>query len=186
MSKTGSAQTLDHEAGRPSPESGRTPPMEKLSWSLFDEKAGPFGGMAALGSQSAWEAQMECVLKVLILSYHTNDQDIYNYVKANPLQQAQPTPSNDSTGSMTLKPGLGLTRSASIMSQLSQLSDNGSAKPRKLNGRDWLGRSKSQPRLPLHPQDSYVSIASDRSSIDDRTRSPPTSQPKVPHPINSI
>jgi Sec7 domain len=68
MSKNPSAQTLDHEAGRPSRESGRTAPMEKLSWSLFDDKAGPFGGMAGLGSQSAWEAQMECVLKVLLLS----------------------------------------------------------------------------------------------------------------------
>ena len=37
---------------------------ERLSWSLFEEKVGPFGGMAALGSHSAWEAQMECVLKV--------------------------------------------------------------------------------------------------------------------------
>jgi hypothetical protein len=37
---------------------------ERLSWSLFEEKVGPFGGMAQLGSHSAWEAQMECVLKV--------------------------------------------------------------------------------------------------------------------------
>jgi hypothetical protein len=70
------------------------------------------------------------------------------------------------------------------VSHMSQLSDNGSIKPaRKLSkspsGRDWLGRSRSQPRLPFHPQDSYVSIASDRSSIDDLARSPPISQPKV-------
>lgn len=62
MARNPSAQSLDHGAGRPSKDSTRT--AERLSWSLFDEKVGPFGGMASLGSQSAWEAQMECLLKV--------------------------------------------------------------------------------------------------------------------------
>src|SRR5271170_4773827 len=87
---------------------------------------------------------------------------------------------------MNLKPvGQGLTRSASILSHSSHISDSGSIKARnqvntKLGGRDWLGRSKSQPRLPLHPQESYVSIRSERSSMEERARSPPNSaQAKV-------
>ena len=65
MARNPSAQSLDHGAGRPSRDSVRTmATAERLSWSLFEEKVGPFGGMAALGSHSAWEAQMECVLKV--------------------------------------------------------------------------------------------------------------------------
>src|SRR5579859_5018821 len=65
MSRNPSAQSLDHRAGRPSKDSGRSvATAERLSWNLFDEKVGPFGGMASLGSQSAWEAQMESVLKV--------------------------------------------------------------------------------------------------------------------------
>jgi len=63
MARNPSAQSLEHGAGRPSKDSTRT--AERLSWSLFDEKVGPFGGMASLGSQSAWEAQLECFLKVL-------------------------------------------------------------------------------------------------------------------------
>ena len=62
MARNPSAQSLDHGAGRPSKESTRT--GEKLSWSLYDDKVGPYGGRAALGSHSAWETQMECVLKV--------------------------------------------------------------------------------------------------------------------------
>jgi hypothetical protein len=65
MARNPSAQSLDHGAGWPSRDSTRTvATVERVSWSLFDEKTGPFGGMAALGSQSAWEAQMECFLKV--------------------------------------------------------------------------------------------------------------------------
>jgi len=64
MARNPSAQSLDHGAGRPSKESTRT--AERLSWSLFDEKVGPYGVRASLGSHSAWETQMECVLKVLI------------------------------------------------------------------------------------------------------------------------
>src|SRR5271170_2023532 len=65
MARNPSAQSLDHGAGRPSRDSMQTvATAERLSWSLFEEKVGPFGGMAALGSHSAWEAQMECVLKV--------------------------------------------------------------------------------------------------------------------------
>jgi hypothetical protein len=68
MARNLSAQTLDIPVGRPSRESARTVAApERVSWSLFDDKVGPFGGMASLGSQSAWEAQMECVLKVLLL-----------------------------------------------------------------------------------------------------------------------
>lgn len=65
MSRNPSAHSLDHGSPRVSRESARTvATTERLSWSLFDEKVGPFGGMASFGSQSAWEAQMECVLKV--------------------------------------------------------------------------------------------------------------------------
>jgi hypothetical protein len=65
MVRNSSAQSLDHGAPRPSRESAHTTgAAERSSWCLFDEKVGPFGGMASLGSQSAWEAQMECVLKV--------------------------------------------------------------------------------------------------------------------------
>ena len=65
MARNPSAQSLDHGAGRASRDSSRTvATAERLSWTLYDEKVGPFGGMAALGSESAWEAQMECVLKV--------------------------------------------------------------------------------------------------------------------------
>jgi hypothetical protein len=65
MARNPSAQSLDHGAGRPSKDSTRTAnTSDRLSWSLFDEKIGPFGGMASLGSQSAWDAQMECLLKV--------------------------------------------------------------------------------------------------------------------------
>jgi hypothetical protein len=65
MSRNPSAHSLDHGSPRVSRESARTAATaERLSWSLFDEKVGPFGGMASFGSQSAWEAQMECVLKV--------------------------------------------------------------------------------------------------------------------------
>ena len=80
---------------------------------------------------------------------------------------------------MGLKPN-GVSRSASILSQASHVSDSESTKPRNpiKNGRDWLGRSRSQPRLPLHPQDSRVSIRSDRSSIEDNSRSPPNSSQK--------
>jgi hypothetical protein len=62
MARNPSAQSLDHRTGRMSKDSGR--PGDRMSWNLFDEKVGPFGGMASLGSQSAWEAQMEHVLKV--------------------------------------------------------------------------------------------------------------------------
>jgi hypothetical protein len=99
-----------------------------------------------------------------------------------PLQQAQTTPSNDSSLSMNLKPvGLGLTRNPSILSQASHNSDSGSTAKygTRSGGRDWLGRSRSQPRLPLHSQDSHVSILSDHSSVDDRVRSPPNSAQKV-------
>lgn len=65
MARNPSAQSLDHGAGRPNRDSMRpVATAERLSWSLFEEKVGPFGGMAQLGSHSAWEAQMECVLKV--------------------------------------------------------------------------------------------------------------------------
>jgi hypothetical protein len=65
MARNPSAQTLDHGVGRHSRDSGRTvATAERLSWSLFDDKIGPFGTMASLGSQSAWEGQMEGVLKV--------------------------------------------------------------------------------------------------------------------------
>ena len=66
MTRNPSTHSLDHgAAGRVSRDSARTAATaERLSWSLFDEKVGPFGGMASFGSQSAWEAQMECVLKV--------------------------------------------------------------------------------------------------------------------------
>jgi Sec7 domain len=64
MSRNPSTQSLDHGTSRVSRDSVRTAATaERLSWSLFDEKVGPFGGMASFGSQSAWEAQMECVLK---------------------------------------------------------------------------------------------------------------------------
>jgi hypothetical protein len=63
MARNPSAHSLENGNGRRSKESARTP-AERLSWSLFDEKIGPFGGMAALGSQSAWDGQMENHLKV--------------------------------------------------------------------------------------------------------------------------
>src|ERR1700738_5074336 len=67
MSKNPSAQSLDHGAGRASKDSGQTQTTtERLSWTLYDDKVGPFGTMASLGSQSAWEAQMEAALKVLV------------------------------------------------------------------------------------------------------------------------
>jgi len=112
-------------------------------------------------------------------------------VKSSPLQQAQSSAaSNDSNTNLNVaKPiGLGLNRSASILSQASQTSESGSSKARNtvkgLMGRDWLGRSKSQPRLALNYQESHVSIRSDRSSFEDRARSPPnsSSNPKVPIP----
>jgi hypothetical protein len=103
-------------------------------------------------------------------------------VKQAPLEQAQPPPSNDSNPSMNLKPnGLGVSRSASVMSQASHFSDSGGTKTYtapKASGRDWLGRSRSQPRLPLHPQDSHVSIRSDRSSMEESSKSPPNSSQK--------
>jgi hypothetical protein len=65
MARNPSAQSLDHGASRVSRDSTRTVATAgRLSWSLFDEKVGPFGGMASFGSQNAWEAQMEYVLKV--------------------------------------------------------------------------------------------------------------------------
>lgn len=69
------------------------------------------------------------------------------------------------------------------MSQASHNSDSGSTPKHgtRNGGRDWLGRSRSQPRLPLHSQDSHVSIRSDHSSVDDRVRSPPNSAQKVWH-----
>ena len=103
-------------------------------------------------------------------------------MKHTPLQQAHTAPSNDSNVSMNLKPaGLGLSRNPSIMSQTSHNSDSGGTAKHgtKTVGRDWLGRSRSQPRLPLHPQDSHVSIRSDHSSMEDRMRSPPNSGQKV-------
>lgn len=67
MARNPSAQSLDDGTGRGSRDSARTDASaDRLSWSLFDDKVGPFGGMASFGSQSAWEAQMECVLKVSI------------------------------------------------------------------------------------------------------------------------
>ena len=103
-------------------------------------------------------------------------------MKHAPLQQAQTASSNESNVSMSLKPvGLGLSRNPSIMSQTSHNSDSGGTAKygTKSAGRDWLGRSRSQPRLPLHPQDSHVSIRSDHSSMEDRMRSPPNSAQKV-------
>lgn len=71
MARNPSAQSLDHGTSQLSRDSARTAATaERLSWSLFDEKVGPFGGIASLGSHSAWEAQMECVLKVLIPRTH--------------------------------------------------------------------------------------------------------------------
>jgi len=68
MARNPSAHSLDHGGGRPSKESARTVNItERLSWSLFDEKVGPYGTMASLGSQTAWENQMECLLKVVII-----------------------------------------------------------------------------------------------------------------------
>ena len=71
MARNPSAHSLDHGNGRISKESIGTP-ADRLSWTLFDEKIGPFGGMAALGSQSAWEGQMENHLKVLHFLSLTN------------------------------------------------------------------------------------------------------------------
>jgi len=85
MARNPSAQSLDHGAGRPSRESTHAvATAERLSWSLFDDKVGPFAGMAALGSQSAWEAQMECVLKVLNFSNKLTTGSI-QFVEANPI-----------------------------------------------------------------------------------------------------
>jgi len=65
MARNPSAHSLDHGVGRESRDSARTNgTVEKSSWSLYDDKIGPYGGMASLGSHSAWEAQMECHLKV--------------------------------------------------------------------------------------------------------------------------
>lgn len=63
MARNPSAHSLDHGNRQINKESSRTP-ADRLSWTLFDEKIGPFGDMAALGSQSAWEGQMENHLKV--------------------------------------------------------------------------------------------------------------------------
>lgn len=103
-------------------------------------------------------------------------------MKSNPLQQAQSAPSNESNPS--LKPnGFGIRRSASVLSQSSHISDSGSTLGRNatkgLGGRDWLGKSRSQPRLPMHSHESHVSILSDRSSMEDRVRSPPSSSQRV-------
>jgi hypothetical protein len=103
-------------------------------------------------------------------------------VKSTPLQQAQPSPSNESNPS--LKPdGVGMYRSASVLSHSSHISDSGSTKGRNaakgLGGRDWLGRSRSQPRLPLHPHEGYASVLSNRSSMEERARSPPNSSQRV-------
>lgn len=63
MVRNASAQSLDHS--RSTRDLSRTvATTESLSWSLLDEKVGPHGQIAAFGSQSAWEAQMECALKV--------------------------------------------------------------------------------------------------------------------------
>lgn len=67
MARNSSAHSLDHGHGRISKESARTR-TDRLSWNLCDEKIGPFGGMAALGSQGAWEGQMENHLKVSLFS----------------------------------------------------------------------------------------------------------------------
>jgi hypothetical protein len=84
--------------------------------------------------------------------------------------------SGESSLAVTQK-GAGLSRSASILSHVSHVSESGSAKARSsvksLMSRDWLGRSKSQPRLPVHFGDSNISLRSDRSSMEDRARSPP-------------
>jgi hypothetical protein len=105
-------------------------------------------------------------------------------VKHTPLQQAQSNSPMEPTVIANPKmASLGLTRSASILSHSSHLSDSSTKarNPIKNMGRDWLGRSRSQPRLPLHPQESYISIKSDRSSTDERTKSPPPSaSTKVP------
>ena len=98
-------------------------------------------------------------------------------MKSTPLQQAQSLPSNDSITCLSLKPaGLGMTRTASIMSHSSHVSDSGSTKARNSAkpGRHWLGRSRSQPRLPLHLQDNHISVRSDWSSMEERARSPLT------------
>lgn len=81
--------------------------------------------------------------------------------------------------------GLGLNRSTSMMSHLSQGSETGSSKGRNpvrnMMSRDWLGRSKSQPRLPQYPQESHVSIHSERSSME---KSPPNSSQVILVGIN--
>lgn len=108
-------------------------------------------------------------------------------MKHTPLEQAQSVPSNDSNPTTSLKPNsFVISRSASILSQASHNSDSGSTIARNsvkaVGGRDWLGRSRSQPRLPSHPQDSRVSIRSDRSSMEERSKSPlNSSQAKVVH-----
>ena len=83
MARNPSAQSLDHGAGRGT--------FERSSWNLFDEKVGPYGGMASLGSQSAWEAQMECFLKVfaslildLLIRMYTIQLKIIHYNKLIP------------------------------------------------------------------------------------------------------
>ena len=108
-------------------------------------------------------------------------------MKNSPLQQAHAAPTNDSNASMNLRPsvGLGLDRSASILSHSSHVSDSGSTKGSRV--RNLLSRSKSQPRLPLHPQESYISITSDRSSLDERAKSPPNiSQAVLSHVMTSL
>lgn len=94
MARNGSAQSLDHGTGRPSRESSRTANQaERVSWSLFDDKVGPFGGMAAMGSHSAWEAQMECVLKVSICSTSLIVGNLHffeaNSIRASPVNDGQ-------------------------------------------------------------------------------------------------
>ena len=105
-------------------------------------------------------------------------------MKNTPLQQAQSGPMNDSSPTLNVKStGLGLSRSASIMSQASHVSESGSSKGRNtvrnFVHRDWLGRSRSQPRLPQYPNESHVSIHSERSSMEDRAKSPPNSSSRV-------
>ena len=105
-------------------------------------------------------------------------------MKNTPLQQANSGPANDSNPTLSVKPtGLGLSRSASIMSQASHISEAGSNKGRNtvrnFVTKDWLGRSRSQPRLPQYPSESHVSIHSERSSMEDRARSPPNSSSRV-------
>lgn len=84
--------------------------------------------------------------------------------------------------------GLGLTRSASMMSQMSHASDTGSAMTRNtiknMVNRDFFGRHKSQTRL--QTQDSHLSIKSTPSSTEDRAKSPPNSSSKVSLPMTLL